>query len=344
MKKFLATFLTVAMVFCFMPSISYGVEASGNNILDFTGADVSNLKSSAIITLNLDGEAVKYKVSNNSGNVKVELYNSSVDTEKHIQDKITENLQNTSPTENEKLPIGATFQVKNWGGRIDRAYEANSGKSLLSCTATMKSSATDGEIKIYLPKDSVKEINGVKKKFLKNLNINITGLNAEEVTGSKVMAIETGTQAKNFLLKAISGREDIVVSLEFSNTVIPTEPVKPGETVEPESPTEPSIIKIISGVKNTELNASSKVGRGYVTISWTKSRGYKVDGYEVFRSTKKNIGYGSKPIFKTVKNTYKNTKKLKKGTRYYYKVRGYRFVEGKKIYTQWSDKTSRIAK
>ena len=62
----------------------------------------------------------------------------------------------------------------------------------------------------------------------------------------------------------------------------------------------------------------------------------------VYKSTKANKGF--KKAFTTSNMTYKNTKGLKKGTRYYYKVRAYKVVEGVTYYSDWSNKAFRIAK
>ena len=101
--------------------------------------------------------------------------------------------------------------------------------------------------------------------------------------------------------------------------------------------------KIKAGVQSTTIKASTKLTKkGKITVSWKKSAGYKVDGYEIFRSTKKTVST-KKPVFTTAKTSYTNTA-VKKGTRYYYKVRGYRVVNGEKVYTRISNVAYRTAK
>ena len=101
----------------------------------------------------------------------------------------------------------------------------------------------------------------------------------------------------------------------------------------------------ISSVEALKIKASSTAGKGYIKVKWTvKGDAAAADGYQVYRSTKRNSGFGTKPYFTTKNKTYKNTKSLKKGTRYYYKVRAYKVVDGKNVYSDWSNKAYRIAK
>lgn len=104
------------------------------------------------------------------------------------------------------------------------------------------------------------------------------------------------------------------------------------------------IEKIKRGVKETKLKLKSLGAKKGIKLIWTKEKGYAVDGYQVYRSVKKNRAYGVKPFY-TVNNGekhfYINTKQLKKGRRYYYKVRGFRNIGGEMVYTSWSNKAYR---
>ena len=96
---------------------------------------------------------------------------------------------------------------------------------------------------------------------------------------------------------------------------------------------------LVTGVEDTTIKASSSQGKGYVQVEWEKSPGYKMDYYEVFRSTKSD-SFAEKAFYTTsdgLKTSYRNTKELVKGTRYYYRVRGVRDIDGSTYYSQWSN-------
>ncbi len=84
----------------------------------------------------------------------------------------------------------------------------------------------------------------------------------------------------------------------------------------------------VSSVKAT--NSKKKA----VVIRWKKASG--VNGYEVYRSNKKNGKYQKLTTLKKAsKITYTDKKVTKKKT-YYYKVRAYKVVDGKKVYGSYS--------
>ena len=96
-------------------------------------------------------------------------------------------------------------------------------------------------------------------------------------------------------------------------------------------------------VKSLKIKASSKATKGAITVKWTvKGDATAADGYQIWKSTKMNKGY--KKAFTTTKMSYKNSKGLKKGVKYYYKVRAYKVVDGKNVYSDWSNKAYRVAK
>jgi len=98
----------------------------------------------------------------------------------------------------------------------------------------------------------------------------------------------------------------------------------------------------IKNVESLKITAASKASKGKMTVTW------KVNGiatgvtYQVMRSTQKNAGFKYMKTTSSLK--YVNTKNLKAGKVYYYKVRAYITIDGVKYYSDWSNKAFRTAK
>ena len=76
---------------------------------------------------------------------------------------------------------------------------------------------------------------------------------------------------------------------------------------------------------------------GKIKISWKIAKGYDVDRYQIWRATKKNGKYKKLKVVTNGALSHINTKNLKKGKKYYYKVRGsVQMDDGTWAYTKWS--------
>ena len=109
---------------------------------------------------------------------------------------------------------------------------------------------------------------------------------------------------------------------------------------------EKAIVAALDNVEKRDFATKSKVitrkgGKKVIRLTWTAPDGVDVDGYEIFRSTKKNSGFGKKPYFTTSNTSYTNTKDLKTGKTYYYKVRAFVVINGERVYTDYSLKANR---
>lgn len=94
-----------------------------------------------------------------------------------------------------------------------------------------------------------------------------------------------------------------------------------------------SSLKTSTKPKVTKIN-NITTKNNKVTIKWKKVSA--VTGYAIYMSTNKNNGYEK---IKTIKgkNTIKyTTKKLNKNKTYYFKIRTYKTVDGKKVYSSYS--------
>lgn len=83
-----------------------------------------------------------------------------------------------------------------------------------------------------------------------------------------------------------------------------------------------------TGVKALRASSSS------IKVSWIK--GVEASGYEVFRAATKTGSYGKVATITSGSTISYTNKGVIKGKTYYYKVRSYRTVSGKKIYSNYS--------
>ena len=162
------------------------------------------------------------------------------------------------------------------------------------------------------------------------------------------------TDGTTLTIKANDGYEitDVTVNGVSKGVVTTLTGLKTGDKVvvtakKIETPDDSAaLIEAVKSVKLVARSAMSKAqGKAAVKITWYATDGSDVelDGVEIFRSTKRYSGYGTTPIFTTAKAQYHNTA-IKKGTKYYYKVRGYKIIDGEKVYTDWSTKAWRTVK
>lgn len=85
-------------------------------------------------------------------------------------------------------------------------------------------------------------------------------------------------------------------------------------------------------LKKTSVKLTA--GKRKASIRWSKVSG--ASGYQIYRSTKKSRSYKRVKTLTSGKSVKYTNKKLKKGKRYYYKVRSYRTISGKKVYSGFS--------
>ncbi len=160
------------------------------------------------------------------------------------------------------------------------------------------------------------------------------------------LTIQTPDGEKTFTQEELKKLTDAATGSTI--TLDPAASTDPADPSEPTNPSTDKNAKLIKGVQKTTIVLKSKLMKnGKIRLTWTKSKGYKLDRFEICRSVKKNSGYGKKAFFTTKSGStakYLNTKNLKKGKTYYYKLRGVRVIDGRKYYTKWSNKTWKTVK
>ena len=98
------------------------------------------------------------------------------------------------------------------------------------------------------------------------------------------------------------------------------------------------VIQQIKEISSTTLDAEVTASKGKVVLTWNVSEeaaaATQPAGYQIWKSTSKDSGY--KKIGSTKNLKFTNKSNLKKGTRYYYKIRAYKTINGTTYYGPWT--------
>ena len=218
---------------------------------------------------------------------------------------------------------------------------ANSGSAI---TAARKAyDALDATAKTYVTKyqDLVKA-----EQTYKNLSTPVT-TPVGKVSGVKA-AIHTYNSLK-ITWKAVSGAENYEISRATSKNgtykKIATVSSSKKSYTDKKLTCGKTYYYKVRAVNKTSVGAQSNAAKAKVTppapkvsvkksgktlkVSWKKVAG--ASGYVVYRSNKKTSGYKAVKTIKKGKTVSYSDKKVKRGKTYYYKVRAYTTVKGKKI-------------
>ena len=147
---------------------------------------------------------------------------------------------------------------------------------------------------------------------------------------------KTGAMAENNLatadaLRALSyfdkACDQKIKDLSNSDSTKPTEP-KPAPTTKPETAKPQSTTPVKTKVQKIST------GKKSITAQWKKVAG--VSAYQVQIATNKKFSKNKKTFKVSKKSTKVKIKKLKAKKVYYVRVRSYKKVNGKKVYSKWS--------
>ena len=121
----------------------------------------------------------------------------------------------------------------------------------------------------------------------------------------------------------------VTPSTPNNNTVAPTQP-----TSVPTNTVTTTTARKVSKPKKTKIK-KVKAAKKALAVTWNKVSGVK--GYQVQVATDKKFKKNKKTVtIKKQKTTKTTVKKLKAKKKYYVRVRTYKTVKGKKVYSSWS--------
>jgi hypothetical protein len=98
-----------------------------------------------------------------------------------------------------------------------------------------------------------------------------------------------------------------------------------------------TVVSAYIGLSKAKLNSATSVTKG-LKLKWSSVLG--ATGYKIYRSDSKNGTYNRIKTIKSATKLKYTDKNVVKGKTYYYKIRAYKTVSGKKIYGDYSSQIS----
>ena len=211
-----------------------------------------------------------------------------------------------------------------FAGKISTSLEAGFSDGHFGNYHTMQA-GTSETIQFYMGEDDGKNFVIQKKIPAKEKDFEVYDEDWKETDLVKLKALSNGKMV-------ITPSSDINSSTEFQIVYVGSKyKLNSSNTFSLYVTANKEAIAQIKGSKISGIALkSSKAG---ISVSFKTKK--NIEGYEIYRSTNKKTGF--KKVADISKITFLDQSSLKKGTRYYYKVRGYVNGNGKKIYTKYSD-------
>ncbi|MCI5533148.1 MAG: Ig-like domain-containing protein [Firmicutes bacterium] len=259
--------------------------------------------------------------------------------------KLTENLDYTYTVAN-AVEVGQADLIVSFMGNLQgtKTVKYNIVKATQSITVSDARTSTNLSAGAYKLGASAKYADA--KLTYSSSNPSVASVSSSGTVTPK--AAGTTTLTINAAATSEYGTATKTISLTIVNDVpepAPTPDPEPEQPTKPDDPNEDNAeavknAQIKAGIEATKVVSlkAADVGRKRVKLTWKKSNsGYRVDAYQIWRSTKKSSGYTK--IFTSTSASHKyyiNTKGLEPGKTYWYKVRGIRRVDGKLVYTPFT--------
>lgn len=206
-------------------------------------------------------------------------------------------------------PAAHTHTYKTY---ITKATTKKNGSVVVKCSScgAIKSKAT-----VYYPKTVALS----STSYVYNSKVKKPSVTVKNSKGSKI-------SSSNYTVTYSSGRKNVgtyTVTVKFKGNYSGT--VKKTFTIKP---------------KSTNISKLTKKSKGF-TVKWKKQTA-QVTGYQIQYSTSSKFGSKTTKTVTVSKNktTSKTISKLKAKKKYYVRIRTYKTVNGKKIYSAWSSTKS----